>query len=210
MSEHEPTRVDELAEWKRLDETATPVPWMWHTGCSWRRLVRDDRMGDVREVATPTVNQHDAHPDLNIDQMDMELIVAMRNNFRRLIEEVEYLKSRLRMHELAADLPEDIDTVIADVLSRTVSYDASMLQIQQAIVRAQKTTATMETERDSAQRQETYLQRQIEVGRWAMHILQLQPDVIRTDTKERGDGELNEIIPRAYEVGLLKKEKNKG
>ena len=34
-----------------------------------------------------------------------------------------------------------------------------------------------------------------DAAKWALKVLLAQPDCIRTDTKERGDGELNELIP---------------
>ncbi len=43
----------------------------------------------------------------------------------------------------------------------------------------------------------------VQVGCEAIRILSHQPDLVRTDTGERGAGELNEIMHKARECGLI-------
>jgi hypothetical protein len=63
-----------LSELRRLAEGATPHQWVWHTSNSWRRLKAENH-GVRLNVLEPFVAS-DGHPDLTIDQSDMNFIAA--------------------------------------------------------------------------------------------------------------------------------------
>lgn len=86
------------------------------------------------------------------------------NNCLRLIADVERLEKQVRLHELAADLPDDVNEVLLHVLAGTVSYEPSVPQIQQAIVRAQRAMVAMETEMASERNRWAYLRRHAKAG----------------------------------------------
>ncbi len=81
MSEHKPTTAKEHEEWKRLDKAATPTPW---DGIVSAYAVRHDYPAKD--------GMHGDNVCTVYRDVDKELIAMMRNNFRRLIEEVEYLR----------------------------------------------------------------------------------------------------------------------
>jgi hypothetical protein len=78
---------------REMEAKATPGPWKWWTSNSWRRLMRDYH-GTTQGVAMPFVAS-DGHPDLDIGQADMALIVALRNALPQILSSMEEL-SRLK------------------------------------------------------------------------------------------------------------------
>ena len=81
-------------ELKRLHEAATPGEWEWWTSNSRRRLRSQqggrDRSKFTGDVLTPTI-ERDGHPDLNVSEADMAIIVYLRNH----AEEIAAGMSRL-------------------------------------------------------------------------------------------------------------------
>lgn len=69
----------------------TPSPWVWHTSCSWKRLMRDFR-GKSTPVLMPYVAPSDNHPDIDVSPADMALIAASPDLY-------EALKSWLAWHD---------------------------------------------------------------------------------------------------------------
>ena len=85
-----------LAEIRARAEKATPGPWKWHTSNSWRRLKRDDR-GISQSVSEPFVAR-DGHPDLDINEPDMQFIAHARTDIPFLLAEIERLRAQVRRY----------------------------------------------------------------------------------------------------------------
>lgn len=68
----------------------TPGPWTWHTSCSWRRLMHDDR-GQSSSVLMPVRSQADGHPDIVVRPEDMALIAAAPDLLTALVSLVSAL-----------------------------------------------------------------------------------------------------------------------
>ncbi len=93
MAENEPKPApltpSELSALERLEREATPGPWEWQTGCSWRRI---GSAGESGNVLCPMNARYDNHPDLACREEDGEYIAALRNAAPRLLSELLALR----------------------------------------------------------------------------------------------------------------------
>lgn len=78
--------TDDIARLKELERRCTAAPWEAQTGCSWRRI---GTPGNDGNVLCPTLHPRDKHPDLIVEESDLEYICLLRNHAPALIRAAE-------------------------------------------------------------------------------------------------------------------------
>lgn len=102
----------------------TPGPWVWQTGCSWRRLA-SEATGNDGDVLMPVVDRTDGHPNLSFKNG------GFTGPDARLIAAAPELLEALR--EITADYADRFDL---DSASTNPGIKSSIKQARAAIGKA--------------------------------------------------------------------------
>ena len=99
----EPITDEKLAELEALCEAATPPPWVWYDGCSWRRMHSESDIRKSKPVLEPYIAS-DRHPDMIAKQEDQRFIAAAREALPSLIKRVRELEKAKDVEQRMLDM----------------------------------------------------------------------------------------------------------